>query len=208
MTAARGAAPTDRVLTIPNVLSILRLAGVPVFLWLLLGPHADLAALLVLAFAGISDYLDGKIARAFGQTSKLGVVLDPAADRLYILATLVAFTIREVIPWWLTTALLLRELVLGVALLVLRRHGYGPPPVHYLGKTGTFVLLFTFPVLLLAKAVPAIDAVVLPIGWGMAWWALGLYWAAAVLYLAQTRALLRADRAMARPPSGAGTVAG
>ena len=100
---------------------------------------------------------------------------------------------RDVVPWWLTAALLLREAVLGSALLVLRRHGYGPPPVHYLGKTGTFVLLVAFPVLLLAHAAPAIAPVVWPIGWGLAWWALGLYWAAAALYLAQATALLRAD---------------
>jgi len=99
------------------------------------------------------------------------------------------------VPWWLTAALVLREAVLAVALLVLRRHGYGPPPVHYVGKTGTFLLLGAFPVFLLAEAVPSIHAVASPIGWALAWWALGLYWAAAVLYLAQTRAMLRADRA-------------
>jgi cardiolipin synthase len=181
---------------------------VPLFLYLLLGPHRDVAAVVVLAVGGTSDWVDGYVARRLGQVSRLGELLDPLADRLYILAALIGLTVRDVVPWWLTAALLLREAVLGVALLVLRRRGYGPPAVHYLGKTGTFVLLFTFPVLLLAKAVPAIDAVVLPIGWGMAWWALGLYWAAAVLYLAQTRALLRADRAMARRPGGAGTVAG
>jgi cardiolipin synthase len=90
-----------------------------------------------------------------------------------------------------------------VALLVLRRHGYGPPAVHYLGKTGTFVLLGAFPVMLLAKAVPSVDSWVSPIGWGLSWWALGLYWAAAVLYLAQTVSLLRADRAAAGPSAGA-----
>jgi hypothetical protein len=120
---------------------------------------------------------------------------------LYIVATLVGFTVREVIPWWLTAGLLLRELVLGVALVILRRHGYGPPPVHYLGKTGTFVLLAAFPVLLLADAVPAWSPVASPVGWGLAWWGLGLYWAAAVLYLAQTAALLRADRAAGPGPT-------
>jgi len=137
--------------------------------------------------------------------SRLGEVLDPFADRLYILATLIGFTLRGVVPLWLTVALLLREAVMGVALLVLRRHGYGPPPVHYLGKTGTFVLLGAFPVLLLAEAVPSTAAVALPIGWALAWWALGLYWAAAVLYLAQARAMLRADRA---EQARAGAVAG
>ena len=188
---------SDRIWTIPNVISFVRLLGVPLFLYLLLGPGHEVAAVVVLAVGGTTDWVDGYVARRLGQVSRLGELLDPFADRLYILATLLAFTVREVVPWWLTAALLLRELVLGVALLVLRRHGHGPPPVHYVGKTGTFLLLAAFPVLLLAHAVPATTAGAGPIGWGLAWWALGLYWAAAVLYLAQTAALLRADRASA-----------
>jgi cardiolipin synthase len=188
---------SDRIWTIPNVISLIRLLGVPLFLYLLLGPHLDVAAVVVLAVGGTTDWVDGYVARRLGQVSRLGELLDPFVDRLYILATLLGFTVRDVVPWWLTAALLLRELVLGVALLVLRRHGYGPPPVHYVGKTGTFALLGAFPVLLLAHAVPSVATVADPIGWGLAWWALGLYWAAAVLYLAQTSALLRADRAAA-----------
>ena len=186
---------SNRIWTIPNVISFVRLLGVPLFLYLLLGPQHDVAAVVVLAAGGTTDWVDGYVARRLGQVSRLGELLDPFADRLYILATLIGFTVREVVPWWLTAALLLRELVLGVALLVLRRHSYGPPPVHYVGKTGTFLLLAAFPVLLLAYAVPSAAAVAGPIGWGLAWWALGLYWAAAVLYLAQARAMLRADRA-------------
>jgi cardiolipin synthase len=205
-------APTiasDRIWTIPNIISFVRLLGVPLFLYLLLGPHHDVAALVVLAIGGTTDWVDGFVARRLGQVSRLGELLDPFADRLYILAALIGLTVRDVVPWWLTIALLAREAVLGVALLLLRRHGYGPPPVHYVGKTGTFVLLTAFPVLLLAKAAPSIDTVVHPIGWGLAWWALGLYWAAAVLYLAQTVALLRADRAdrAAGGADRAGTVA-
>lgn len=202
------AAPTmaaDRIWTIPNVISFLRLLGVPLFLYLLLGPEHDVAAVVVLTLGGTTDWVDGYIARRMNSVSRLGELLDPFADRLYILATLIGFTVREIVPWWLTAALLLREAVLAVALMVLRRHGYGPPPVHYVGKTGTFVLLGAFPVLLLAAAVPATAAVAGPIGWGLAWWALGLYWAAAVLYLAQTRAMLRADRA---GQARAGAVAG
>jgi cardiolipin synthase len=186
---------SNRIWTIPNIISFIRLLGVPLFLYLLLGPHHDVAAVVVLAVGGTTDWVDGYVARRLGQVSRLGELLDPFADRLYILATLIGFTARGVVPWWLTAALLLREVVLGVALLVLRRHGYGPPAVHYVGKTGTFVLLGAFPVLLLAYAVPSIHAVAAPIGWGLAWWALGLYWAAAVLYLTETARVLRADRA-------------
>jgi cardiolipin synthase len=199
---------SNRIWTIPNVISFIRLLGVPLFLYLLLGPHHDVAAVVVLAAGGTTDWVDGYVARRLGQVSRLGELLEPVADRLYILAALIGLTVRDVVPWWLTAALLLREAVLGVALLVLRRHGYGPPPVHYLGKTGTFVLLAAFPVMLLARVAPSIDTVVTPIGWGLCWWALGLYWAAAVLYLSQTAALLRVARAADRPAGGAGTVGG
>ena len=185
---------SNRIWTIPNVISFVRLLGVPLFLYLLLGPRHDVAAVVVLAIGGTTDWVDGFVARRMNSVSRLGELLDPFADRLYILATLVGFTVRGVVPYWLTGALLLREAVLAVALLVLRRHGYGPPPVHYVGKTGTFVLLFAFPVILLAKAVPGIAHWGAPVGWGLAWWALALYWAAGALYLAQTTQLLRADR--------------
>ena len=192
---APSVAASNRIWTLPNLISFIRLLGVPLFLYLLLGPHHDVAAVIVLAVGGTTDWVDGFVARRMNSVSRLGELLDPFADRLYILATLIGVTLRDVVPIWLTAALLLREVVLGVALLVLRRHGYGPPPVHYVGKTGTFVLLAAFPVILLASAVPSTESWAIPVGWGLAWWALGLYWAAAVLYLAQTRTLLRADRA-------------
>jgi cardiolipin synthase len=185
---------SNRIFTIPNVISFIRLLGVPLFLYLLLGPHHDVAAVIVLMVGGTTDWVDGYVARRMNSVSRLGELLDPFADRLYILATLLGFTVREVVPWWFTIALLSREVVVGVALLILRRHGYGPPPVHYVGKTATFVLLAAFPILLLAHAVPSIDGWAGPIGWGLGWWALGLYWAAGVLYLMQTAQLLRADR--------------
>src|SRR3989440_10935366 len=155
-----------RILTVPNLISFARLAGVPLFLYLFLGPHAYVAALVVLTVGGTSDWVDGYLARRLGQVSRLGPLLDPLADRLYILATLVAFTVGRVVPWWFTPALLLRELVLIGSLAVLRRYGYGPPPVHYLGKTATVILLFGFPVLLLAHASAGAAPVARPAGWG------------------------------------------
>ncbi|MEH1124238.1 CDP-alcohol phosphatidyltransferase family protein [Micromonospora sp. CPCC 206061] len=183
--------PNTRILTIPNLISFARLLGVPLFLYLFLVPHADVAAVVVLAIGGTSDWVDGYAARRLGQVSRLGELLDPAADRLYILATLVAFTVREVVPWQFTAALLVRELMLLGALAVLRRHGYGPPPVHYVGKTATFILLAAFPVLLLAHASSGAEAVAGPIGWALAWWGLVLYWVAGALYVAQVASLVR-----------------
>ncbi|MFC4110044.1 CDP-alcohol phosphatidyltransferase family protein [Micromonospora zhanjiangensis] len=186
-----------RILTVPNLISFLRLLGVPVFLYLLLVPHADVAAVVVLAVGGTTDWVDGYVARRLKQVSRVGELLDPAADRLYILATLIAFTARDVLPWQFTAALLARELLLGVRLLVLRGYGYGPPPVHYLGKTATFILLAAFPTLLLAAAVPGAAAVAGAIGWALAWWGLVLYWASGVLYLVEAGVLIRAARSSA-----------
>jgi len=194
MAEDNAAAAAGRILTVPNLISFARLLGVPVFLYLFLGAHALVAALVVLAVGGTSDWVDGYLARRLGQVSRLGQLLDPLADRLYILATLVAFTVARVVPWWFAAALLLRELILLGCLAVLRRHGYGPPPVHYLGKTATFLLLFGFPVLLLAHASPAAAPVAWPTGWAFAWWGLVLYWAAGALYLIQAVGLVRAAR--------------
>ncbi|MEH0844649.1 CDP-alcohol phosphatidyltransferase family protein [Micromonospora sp. CPCC 205711] len=187
-------AARDRVWTLPNVISFFRLLGVPLFLWLFLVVEADVAAVVVLAIGGTTDWVDGWIARRLGQVSRLGELLDPFADRLYILATLLAFTAREVVPWQFTAALLARELLLVGSLAVLRRHGYGPPPVHYVGKTATFLLLAAFPLLLLAAATPAAATAAGAIGWGLAWWGLVLYWVAGVMYVVQASRLVRAVR--------------
>jgi cardiolipin synthase len=184
------------VLTVPNLISFVRLLGVPLFLYLLLVARADTAAVVVLALGGTTDWVDGYVARRLRQVSRLGELLDPLADRLYILATLVAFTARDVVPWQFTVALLARELLLGVRLLVLRGYGYGPPPVHYLGKTATFVLLAAFPVLLLAAAVPAAATVAGALGWALAWWGLVLYWVSGALYLVEAGVLIRASRSV------------
>src|SRR5665811_664566 len=130
-------APTSRVLTIPNIISIVRLGGVPLFLWLVLGPEADGWAVAVLMASGISDYLDGYLARRLNQTSKLGEILDPVADRLYILATVFGLAWRDIIPWWLALALPARDLLLWGLVPFLRTRGYSALPVHFLGKAAT-----------------------------------------------------------------------
>jgi cardiolipin synthase (CMP-forming) len=187
------AVTTHRVLTVPNVLSSLRLVGVPLFLWLILTEH-DGWALLVLMLSGITDYLDGKIARRFGLVSRLGQLLDPLADRLYILTTLLGLAWRDIIPWWLVAALLARELLLVGLLGVLRRHGYLALPVHFVGKAATFCLLYAFPLLLLADGTGTVASVARPVGWGFAWWGTGLYWVAGVMYVVQTVSVVRATR--------------
>ncbi len=165
----------DRVWTLPNALSVLRLLGVPVFLWLLLGPEEDGWALVILMVSGFTDWLDGKLARWLNQGSRLGALLDPAADRLYIVATLVALAIRDVVPVWVVALLLGRELVLGVMLLVLRHYGYPPLQVHYLGKAATLLLLYAFPVLLIADGEGWLAEIAEPFAWALTIWGTALY---------------------------------
>ena len=190
------AVPSNRIVTVPNVLSALRLAGVPLFLYWVLVTEQDGRAILLLMAAGASDYADGKIARAYGQFSRLGQLLDPLADRLYILATLVALVVRDGLPLGFAVALIGRDVFLACFLPVLRAHGYGPLPVNFLGKAATFNLLYAFPMLLAAlpERDDLLSTVFRPLGWAFASWGTALYWAAGVAYALQVRQLVRADR--------------
>ncbi len=183
----------DRLWTWPNALSFARLLGVPFFLWLVIIKE-DWWAFGILVFAGLSDWLDGKLARILNQTSKLGTLLDPAADRLYIFATLLGLVIRDVVPLWLAIVLVAREIYMGIPLLILRRHGYGPPPVHFVGKSATLCLLYAFPLLMLGAHSGTWATVAKVIGWAFTIWGTGLYWWAAALYTEQVRQLTRGDR--------------
>jgi cardiolipin synthase len=179
--------------SIPNMLSILRLLLVPVFLWLLIVDQF-LIAFLVLMFASFTDWLDGFIARKFNQITSLGKVLDPSADRLFILATLIGLTVNGIIPAWLAIVIVARDILLLVGYPISASHGYGPLPVHFLGKAATFALLYALPLLLLADVWPSAEAVILPLAWGFAYWGIGLYWVAGFVYLAQLRQLISLER--------------
>jgi CDP-diacylglycerol--glycerol-3-phosphate 3-phosphatidyltransferase len=190
----------DRVWTWPNALSALRLLGVPLFLYLLLGPEADGWAVAILIIAGFTDWLDGKLARWLNQRSRLGALLDPAADRLYIVSTLVALALRDIVPVWIVVLLVGREVVLGLALVVLRRYGYPPLQVHYLGKAATFLLLYAFPGLLLADGDGWLADLLEPFAWALTIWGTVLYVLAGLLYLVQVAGIVRAERAARTPP--------
>jgi cardiolipin synthase (CMP-forming) len=180
----------SRVLTVPNVLSILRLCLLPVFLWLVLGPEYDGIAVAVLMFMGISDFFDGYVARRWNQTSKLGAILDPVADRLYILAVVVGFVLRDIIPLWLAVVIPARDLFLWFLVPFLRTRGYSALPVHFLGKAATAALLYAFPLLLLGDGTSVLAEVSRVLGWAFAIWGVGMYWWAGVLYAWQVRTLL------------------
>ena len=191
---------TSRVLTIPNVISFIRLAGVPLFIWLVLGPEADGWALGVLMASGISDYLDGYLARKLNQASKLGEILDPVADRLYILAVVFALAWRDIIPWWLAFMLPARDLFLWGLVPFLRTRGYSALPVHFLGKAATANLLYAFPLLLLGDGVGVLASLADVFGWAFAIWGTGLYWWAGLLYAWQVRKLLATTERRAPVP--------
>jgi len=191
---------------------MLRLLGVPLFLWLVLGPEADVLALLVLMLSGFTDWLDGYLARRLNQTSKLGEILDPVADRLYILAVVIGLGYREIIPWWVVIILPARDAFLWCLVPFLRTRGYSALPVHFLGKAATFNLLYAFPLLFIGdpndqhvnEHVQTLGQV---FGWALAIWGMGLYWWAGLLYAWQVRKLLadRDRRAPELPLRGSGT---
>ncbi len=169
-------------LTIPNALTALRGLGVPLFIWLALSLKADGWAILVLAIGGITDYLDGKLARAWGQTSRFGELADPAIDRIYILATLIVLYMRDALPLWVIVLLIGRDIVLGFVTIALTRKGLPPLTVTYIGKAATFNLLYAFPLLLLALSDSWYGSLAFIVGWAFTIWGVALYLFTGVSY--------------------------
>jgi cardiolipin synthase len=196
---AQASPRTTRVWTVPNLLSMARLAGVPVFLWLVLGPEADAWALGLLMLSGVTDYLDGYLARKLDQRSTLGEILDPVADRLYILAVVIGLALRDIVPWWFAVALPLRDVLLWGLVPFLRKRGYSALPVHFLGKAATFNLLYAFPLILLGDGEGVVASLARVFGWAFAIWGIALYWWAGLLYAWQVYKLLHDDDRRASP---------
>lgn len=178
-------------LNVPNALSVLRLLGVPLFLWLLLVEHSDAWALVVLMVSGFTDWLDGKLARLLNQQTRLGELLDPAADRLYMIAVPIAFGIRGIMPWWVIGLVIGREVVLAGTVPFLRGRGITALPTLYLGKAATFALMYALPMLLAGTFDNCLGAAMHPLGWAFLIWGLGMYWWTLVLYWWQTVLVVR-----------------
>jgi cardiolipin synthase (CMP-forming) len=185
------AVQTDRVLTVPNILSGLRLIGIPVFLWLVLVVKADGWAFWLIVLSAFTDYVDGYLARKWRQISRLGQLLDPIVDRAFIVSLLAALALRDLIPWWFAGLLIARDLVMFVVMSVLKRHGQTGLPVHFLGKSATFALMGGLPLLLLTSGTGTGPMLAAVFGWAASIWGAALYWWAAALYIHQTRRLLR-----------------
>ncbi len=183
--------PPDRVLTVPNALSVLRLVLIPVFVYVLLFAHANGWAVAILMFSGFSDWADGKIARTLNQSSRLGVLLDPAVDRLYMVTVPVVMALDGVLPWWFVITLLVRDALLAATLPLLRSRGLSALPVTYVGKAATFALMSGFPLVLLGTGGAAWSRVLRACGWGFLGWGLYMYLWAFVLYAVQMMLVVR-----------------
>lgn len=193
MAGESSGAAGSRIWTIPNLLSMLRLALVPPFLVLIVvGDYV--AALIVLVVASLTDLLDGYLARRLNQVTRLGQLLDPAADRLYIFAALVGLAANDLVPWWIVVVIVARDVFLLVLGVVLANHGYGPLPVHQLGKVATFALFFGVPVIMLGLAFPTVQPISEPVGWAITLWGAFLYWWAGIIYAIETARVIRIPR--------------
>ncbi len=182
-----------QIFTVPNLLSFARLILVPVFLVLVIAGE-DLLALVVLVISSATDFLDGLLARSLNQVTRLGQLLDPAADRLFIFAALIGLAVRGIVPWWLAAIVIGRDVVLLVAGIVLANYGFGPLPVHHLGKIATFCLLYALPILMVGQAFEIAAPISAPIGWAFAIWGAFLYWWAGVIYIIETARVSKIPR--------------
>ncbi|MBM7504574.1 CDP-alcohol phosphatidyltransferase family protein [Agromyces aurantiacus] len=191
---------STRIWTVPNVLSMLRLLLVPVFLILVIA-GAYVPALIVLVTASLTDLLDGYLARRFDQVTRLGQLLDPAADRLYIFAALIGLAANQLVPWWIVIVIVARDALIVVLGVVLANHGYGPLPVHHLGKAATFALFTGLPVIMLGLAFPVMQPFSEPFGWAVTLWGAFLYWWAGIIYAIETARVVRVSRVSPPPAS-------
>lgn len=180
-------------LTVPNLLTTLRLLAVPLFLWLILAHH-DGWALAVLIVSGATDYLDGTIARRYGLVSKVGQYLDPIADRLFVASTLFGLAWRDIVPWWFAALLVARDAFVAGLYPAVKAYRLPVPPVHFVGKAATLNLLYSFPLLLLGAGDSPLASVAQPLGWAFAWWGTGLYWLGAALYAGQVADMTKKRR--------------
>ncbi|RFD80154.1 CDP-diacylglycerol--glycerol-3-phosphate 3-phosphatidyltransferase [Gardnerella vaginalis] len=180
----------NRVITVPNAISFLRICSIPYLAWLIT-QHYMVVALVVLAISAFSDCVDGYIARRWNQVSKLGQILDPIADRLLIVCSTLALAIAAIIPWWALALVILRDAVMAVLVVILAQYDYGPLPVNFVGKAGTALLMLAIVMLMIVYAVASesmfmVYAAALACGV----WGIGLYWYAGLLYLKQACKLL------------------
>jgi cardiolipin synthase (CMP-forming) len=188
----------DRILTAPNVITLVRLLCIPVFLWLLFGLHRQTAAAILLAVLGATDWVDGHVARRYGQVSTFGKVLDPTADRILVGTAVISIMIYGAVPLWFGIATIAREVLVSAMVLLLASLGAARIDVLWVGKAGTFGLMFAYPTFLLGDGTAGWQEPIRIIGWVTGLIGLGLAWWAAGSYIAPARRALRQGRAARR----------
>ena len=190
----------DRIVTIPNVISIVRLCCIPVFLWLLFGRDERLAAAWLLGGLGATDWIDGYIARHFDQVSTVGKVLDPTADRLLLAVGVIALMVDGAVPAWVGWLTIVREALVSGAVLLLAALGARRIDVQWVGKAGTFALMFAYPLFLLSHAGTRVDDAARVAAWLCAIPGLALSYYAALTYVPLARGALAEGRAHPEVP--------
>ena len=191
----------DRILTIPNLLSLVRLLCVPLFLYLLFHhPIHRVASAYLLGALGATDWVDGYVARHFGQVSTLGKVLDPTADRILLFVGVIAILVDGAVPWWIAVLAVVREGLVSVAVVALAAMGARRIDVQWVGKAGTFALMFAFPRVLAAHA-PDLwwHHAAAFLAWGFAIPGLVLSYYAAITYVPLARRALAEGRVGSGP---------
>jgi cardiolipin synthase (CMP-forming) len=184
----------DRILTAPNVITLVRLLCIPVFLWLLFGLHRQTAAAILLAVLGATDWVDGYVARRYGQVSTFGKVLDPTADRVLVGTAVISIMVYGAVPLWFGIATIAREVLVSAMVLLLASLGAARIDVLWVGKAGTFGLMFAYPTFLLGYGSAGWQEPIRIIGWVTGLIGLGLAWWAAGSYIAPARRALRQGR--------------
>lgn len=182
------------MLTVPNLLSVLRLLLVPLFAWLLLGSHRPFAAAVLLAVLGATDWVDGFVARHFNQVSTLGKVLDPTADRVLVATAVISAAVAGDVPVWLCVVVGVREVVVSVGVLILGALGVPRIDVVWVGKAGTLALMVGFPLFLVAHSDASWRGAAHVAAWVFALPAIVLAWTAAASYVGPARRGLAAAR--------------
>jgi cardiolipin synthase len=188
----------DRILTAPNVITMLRLLCIPLFVWLLFGGHHQTAAAILLAVLGATDWIDGYVARHFGQVSTLGKVLDPIADRVLVGTAVISIMVYGAVPLWFGIATIAREVLVSAMVLLLASLGAARIDVLWVGKAGTFGLMFAYPTFLLGYGDATWQEPIKVIGWVTGIVGLALAWYAAGSYIGPARKALRDGRAARR----------
>jgi cardiolipin synthase (CMP-forming) len=183
-----------RVITVPNAITAVRLGCIPLFLWLLFGPGRQTAAALLLGALGATDWVDGYVARRFHQVSTVGKVLDPVADRVLVVTAVIAVMVYGAVPVWFGVATLAREVVVSVAVLLLASLGAARIDVLWVGKAGTFALMFSYPAFLLSYGTAAWQVPFHVFAWVSGITGLVLAWVAAASYVPAARTALTEGR--------------